>query len=496
MKSILKYSIIILFAAMLFASCSKSFLDKKPYTANNLSSAISTENDMKVANSGMYSSLGATDVFGRSLPVKGDLMADNTFVTTSNSGRYISLNNFAFNNADAYAAALWSGAYITIKYANTIINATGITASANVSQYQGEAYAVRALMHFELVRNFGTPYTVDKTKPGVPIVTSFNQNSLPARNTVQDVYTQIIADLEKAYSLMTQYRGTAYFSKYAARALEARVYQNMGDWVNAKATALDVINNSGWVLLPAAQYVSPSGSLGTSGGSTTNTYSPGGYWANPAVQTSTKNETLFEVSQTLTSNNGFDQIGFIYLQVGGGYGDILATDTLYNMYSATDVRRGLIPRAPAGYRSGQAGNITLCYKYPNPANAVDKDDIKIVRLSDIMLIAAEAYYNTGDITNANLYLNTVAQKRDPSFAGYSDTGTQVLTDILNERRKELAFEGSRLWDLVRLQMSWTKTKNMNPLTTVSVTPGNNSLLYPIPVTELNANPNMSQNPGY
>lgn len=496
MKMILKYSSFILLFGVSMASCKKSFLDKKPYTANNLSNAVSTENDMKVATAGMYSSIRNTDLFGRSMMVKGDLMADNTFLTTSNSGRYTTLNNFSFNNADAYASALWSNAYVSIKYANTIINANNITANANTNQYQGEAYAIRALMHFELVRNFGTPYTVDKTKPGVPIVINYDQAALPNRNTVQEVYTQVIADLEKAYSLMTLYRGSAYFSKYAARALEARVYQNMGDWTNAKTTALDVINNSGWSMLSPAAYVAPSGSLGTSGGSTSNTYSPGGYWANAVVQSSTKNETLFEVASDLTSNNGFDQLGFIYLQVGGGYGDILATDDLYNLYSTTDVRKGLIPRASAGYRSGQAGNINLCYKYPNPANGADKDDSKLIRLSDIILIAAEAYYNANDYTNANLYLNLVAQKRDPAFVGYNDTGTTVLDDILNERRKELAFEGSRLWDLVRLQKSWTKIKNQNPLSTVSVTPGLNSLLYPIPVTELNANPNMSQNPGY
>ena len=195
----------------------------------------------------------------------------------------------------------------------------------------------------------------------------------------------------------------------------------------------------------------------------------------------------------MASNNGFDQIGYIYLTVGGGYGDLLATQELASLYSATDVRKWL---SPIGTRSGQSGTVYLCYKYPNPANGVDKDDIKVIRLSDVILIAAEAYYNSSDIANANLYLNKVAQQRDPAFAGYANTGVQVLEDILTERRKELAFEGSRLWDLIRLQRSWTKTKNQNPLTTVSVTPSSTALLYPIPVTELNANPNMSQNSGY
>ena len=485
---------IFLLGGILISSCSKKYLTRNPYNGLPLATAIQSESDLLVATTGMYSVLRNTDLYGRSMPVKGDLMADNTFVTTSNSNRYISQNNFVFTNADAVAGALWQNAYIAIKYANTIIANTLTTQSANINQYVGEAYAVRALMHFELVRNFAHPYTQAPNDPGVPVVTKYDATALPARNTVKEVYTQIIADLEKAYTLCTVYRGSAYLSKYAARALEARVYQNMGDWANAKTTALDVINNSGWTMLSATAYATASGSLNT--GPASSTYSPGGYWSGASVQTGTKNETLFEVASDLANNNGFDQIGFIYLQVGGGYGDILGTDDLNNLYSTTDVRKILNPRAPAGYRSGQPGNINLCYKYPNPAGSGDKDDTKVLRLSDIVLIAAEAYYNASDFTNANKYLNMVAQQRDPSFAGWNDTGAQVLEDILTERRKELAFEGSRFWDLVRLGRSWTKIKNQSPLTTVSVTPASNYLIYPIPLAELNANPNLKQNPGY
>jgi len=268
----------------------------------------------------------------------------------------------------------------------------------------------------------------------------------------------------------------------------------MGLWVNAKTAALDVINSSRWVMHSAATYVNPSGSLGTAPANST--YSPGGYWASVVPQTTTTNETLFEISADLTTNNGSAQSGSYYLQAGGGSGDLLATDDLYNLYSTTDVRRGLCVRAPAGYRSGQAGNINLCYKYPNAFNATNKDDIKIIRLSDIILIAAEAYYNTNDASNARLMLNQVAQQRDLSFAGYSSSGTQLLTDILTERRKELAFEGSRLWDLVRLNKGWTKIINQNPLTTLVASATHYAIIYPIPFNEMVGNPNMVQNPGY
>ena len=491
MQATLRHFSLLLICCLAATACSKSFLDKKPYTSNDLSGAITSEADLGVAVNGMYASLRSTDLYGRSVPLKGDLMADNAFVATANSGRYLTVNNFSFTNGDGYALGLWQTAYVAIKYANTVIT-NALPASATVNQYAGEAYAVRALMHFELVRNFAHPYTTAPTDQGIPLVTKFNIGSfdpfaLPARNTVKEVYAQVIADLDTAYARMTTYKGTAYFSKWAARALQARVYQHMGDWANARMAALDVVNNSGWVMLAPAAYVSPSGTVAAG------TYSPGGYWANPAVQASSKNETLFEVACDITNNNGFDQLGGIYLTTGGYYGDILGVADVYNLYAATDVRKGLMA---TGTRSGQSGTAYFSYKYPNASNTVDKDDIKILRLSDIILIAAEAYYNAGDFPNALAYLNRVAKQRDPSFGGYGSTGTQVLEDILTERRKELAYEGIRLWDLVRLGRSWTKIKNQNPLTTVSITPASTALIYPIPVAEINANKNISQNPGY
>ena len=482
MKLKIKNISIVALGITLLASCSKDYLNDKPYTAVVLTDAIKSEADLLTADLGAYTILRNTDLFGRTLPVKGDLMADNAFVATVNSGRYITMNSFNMISTDAYPLAVWTQAYIGIKYANTVIAAApSITTTANSNQYLGEAYAIRALMHFELARNFAHPYTVSSTDLGIPIDTVYNQNQLPGRNTIKEVYTQVIADLEKAYSLMTIYRGTAYFNKYAARALEARVYQTMGDWANAKTTALDVINNSGASLVASTALVA--------------------YWNNPAVQTTTKNETLFEVASDLTSNNGFDQLGFIYTSATGGYGDILCTADLYNVYDSNDVRRALIT---PGTKSGQSGVAYIVNKFPNAANLTDKDDTKVLRYADVLLIAAEAYYNASDYTNANLYLNMVAKQRNPKFAGWADTGAQVLEDILLERRKELAFEGSRLWDLLRLKRAYTKTINQNPLNTLAITPTNitvapnTQLIFPIPQTETNVNPTIAaqQNPGY
>jgi hypothetical protein len=99
------------------------------------------------------------------------------------------------------------------------------------------------------------------------------------------------------------------------------------------------------------------------------------------------------------------------------------------------------------------------------------------------------------------YLNQVATKRDPAFIGYVSTGTQVLEDILTERRKELAFEGHRYWDLVRNNRDVVRVnQNTNYPSNVPLTIATNNFrrILPIPQTELDANANIrsQQNQGY
>ena len=86
-------------------------------------------------------------------------------------------------------------------------------------------------------------------------------------------------------------------------------------------------------------------------------------------------------------------------------------------------------------------NVWVNNKYSNSANQVDKDDIKIIRYAEVLLTLAESYNRNGDDADAKKYLNQLVEMRDPSFKGYTDTGAVLLADIINERRKELAFEG-------------------------------------------------------
>lgn len=476
--------------SLLFA-CSKTYLDAKPYGSVVLSEAIKSEDDMNTAMNGVYSSLRATDFYGRTFVVKGDLMSDNSFLSFQNSGRYLSFNNYNFNKTDAYASAVWSNAYSAIKNANLVINA-GLdpATSDNVSQLLSEAYAIRGLIYFDLVRNYGLPYTINPSSPGVPIVTTFDVTNKPSRSTVAEVYTQVLNDLTKAFSLAKYTQGqsmtfaatnksrtvnSSYMSKYAIKMLMARVYQFKGDWTSAQTAAQDVINNSGFSSVPSAGVVS--------------------YWKGTTPKTD-KVETMFEVTSDANNSVADGTLANLFVPKtnGGSYGDVLATADFYSSFTATDTRNGLITPS---VRSGQPGIANYVVKYP--IDVTSYDDVKIIRFSEAYLILAEAYYSLGDITNANITLNLFAKKRDPN-ANYISTGAQVLTDILNERNKEFAFEGYRFWDLTRLKMTFVKPQaqdaNSVITTKLTVAPGNINLLFPIPNDEILVNPNVTQNAGY
>ena len=154
------------------ASCEKSFLELKPPTSLTPEFALATEADLQVALRGAYAGLKSTALYGRSLMVLGDMMADNTYQSALNTNRYTSYNLYNYLVTDGDVAGLWNASYTVILRANNIINSP-IADNANIQQIKGEAYAIRALAYYNLVRYFASPYTVDPSKLGVPIIITY-----------------------------------------------------------------------------------------------------------------------------------------------------------------------------------------------------------------------------------------------------------------------------------------------------------------------------------
>ncbi|MBI2275088.1 MAG: RagB/SusD family nutrient uptake outer membrane protein [Bacteroidetes bacterium] len=469
MRRILNYKMLLVIVLLVTASsCKKTFIELNSPTSLTPEQALGTEADLQVALRGAYAGLRGVDFYGRSMPIWGDIMADNAYQSALNTNRYTFFNDYSDTKGatagDGNVSGLWASAYSVILRANNIINTT-VASNANVDQYRGEAYAIRALAYFALVRHFAKPYSDDPAALGVPIVTTYNPDLKPARNKVSEVYALMVDDLNKAYTLMTKYTNSSQFSKYAAKALQAKVYLHMGDKTNAKTAALDVINNGGFTSLTAASHAS--------------------YWSNSVVTTS-KLETLFEVSSDAVANLAFDALSYLYSQAGN-YGDLLCADDLYASFEATDVRKALYP---TGTRAGLSAAFVNKY----PVIQGDLSDTKVLRLSEMYLIAAEASL-PGNEADALTYVNYITSRRGAT--AIASTGAQLFEDIITERRKELAFEGDRFHDMQRLKRNIVRSTNY-PATSRTVPYTVFRRLFPIPQVEVDANPQIKtqQNAGY
>lgn len=458
---------------LITTSCNKEFLDREPYGGLPTNEAITNVDDMETALSGVYATIRNERLYGRTIPIIGDLLADNVYIHGTNSNRYTAFYqvNYTVNNLDV--ADIWQAAYNAILNANNVINSS-VTGTPEADEFRGEALTLRALMYFELVKHFSPQYTVaGPSALGVPIILSYDPFKKPSRNTLGEVYEQIEADLNTAIPLLTQQRSSGYISQAAAIALLARMHQFKGEWDEALAAAEDVINNSGYSLLGYNQVQ--------------------GYWASNTPRNDGL-ETLFEVVNDLVGNPANDQLSYFYDQ--DGYGDALAANSFYNLFATTDVRRSLFLTF-----SPVRGNVIVVNKFPNSTQP-DKDEFKVLRMSEVYLIAAEAALrgSSNDEVLARTYLNAVATERDETFPGYTSSGDALLEDILLERRKELAFEGHRYWDLARNNLNVQRINTSGNYVNVPLTIPTTSFrrILPIPQQELDANPSIrdQQNPNY
>jgi tetratricopeptide (TPR) repeat protein len=474
-RSIYKLLTVSLLAIFVLGACKKGFLERKPSDALPVDEALTTENALEGALNGAYSAMRAVGLFGRDIPVIGDVHADNVYVESKNSGRYLQWYNYSVSSNDGSATAMWGNAYVAIQRANRVIDAELTQGSDRVNEIKAEARAIRALMYFHLVRMFAQPYNEDPNGPGVPIILKYDPYYLPEkRNTIAEVYTQIVNDLTAAYDDAPAYSVSARLSKYSIGGLLAKVYLHMSRYEEALAAAEDVINSNTFSLVAPGSYVN--------------------YWNNPAPRTDGV-ETMFEIDADVISNNAFDDLAAMYLN---GYTDLYASDALYALYEDGDARKLILEEGTT--KSGSPGIVV--HKFPN-ANNDDRDNLKVLRYAEIYLIAAEAAARTNDEDKALGYLNDLMAMRQPGKV-YASSGAQLIEDIITERRKELAFEGDRLHDLNRLKLPIERIEHPGA---ILAGPGNVNLVIPypdgrriapIPQAEMQANPNLAdeQNPGY
>lgn len=445
-------SIVLLILVLSLVSCQK-FLTVQPVDSVSDEVTIVDANSAQTAVRGLYRSLAGSSYYGTLYQTFGYLPGDNVQWTGSQSviQQFISHNILADNGN---LQAVWSAIYSTINGANHVITKVpavkdALLTQALRNQLTGEGYFVRALAYFDLARVWG----------GVPIVLqptlSANDKNGVARSTVDQVYAQVLSDLNAADSLLAvpTVQNPVRANRETVWALKARYYLYRKDWAQAESYASQVIADTKnySLLTPYSAFFSPASAIATKESvlelsySATYTDGHGSNWEPPA-------------------NNGTRQWAPNDALVG-----------LLNDPSVGGNRSALIAKTSAGLWYGNL-------YYRSPAT----DPAYIIRIAEVYLIRSEARAQQGKVFDAAGDLNAV---RARAGLGVTSAATQgdLLLAIENERRVEFALEPHRWWDLVRTGRAAAVLGVSDP----------NKYVFPIPVTEVTLSKGgLPQNPGY
>jgi len=456
----------------------EDFLTQEPRIQQTEDLTLSTYAGLANATIGAYSPLFSSSWYGRDFVVTADLKGGNAKLSPKSSGRFTT--EYYWANTSSSTINTWTSAYETIARANNVVNALEGFAEVGVTQEEldnlkGECLFLRAFAYFDLVRFYAQPYSAGVANMGVPIVL-VTEIGKPARNTVGEVYTQIVEDLTAAESIINEDNSEthatessdpkAWANKDAVRALLARVYLYMEQWQHAADYATFLINSDDYELYDTTNYT---------------TWDNDGVWGTDGAS-----EIIFEVygSEGNSSHGNWDVISYIYNP--DGYGDVSASLDLYNLYETNDVRRDL-------FRSHASFPTSLWpLKYPGKGGNVKEDNIPALRLGEMYLIRAEALLHGAAVTGATA-LKDYNDLREP--LGLDPVATVTLTDVYLERRRELCFEGHELFDLARTKRGLVRTDYDGSINKDVAFP-DFKWAMPIIQAEIDANENIVQNPDH
>ena len=481
--------------ALGLSACKKSFIDKVPQSSLTTGNFFKTANDAETGLTGAYATM-RNGFYQYNNLLFTDGRSDNCYVNGDDNTGEWPLENFTYAPSNTKVGGEWSDLYNMIASANTILdNVPGITdpqlTATRKNQILAEARFLRGMHYYWLVTEWGP----------TPLVLSanYNGNYTPKRAAVAEVYAQIVDDLKFADANLplTPVNGQAgRATQGAADAMLAKTYAQMGDYTNCLTYCNKVITGSQYSLLPSYANL----------------------WG---VANKNNAESIFEIQSTQTGT---------YYNYGAELWDYVPSDNWpkrnigsYDLIQAfaaeSDTATSVRYHTTFNWQVANAAfnmplnawdpakPIPFVNKQPDPGGFDSPDNIELIRYADIILLAAEANNQLGNIAAATTQLNQIRTR-----AGVANT-TATTKDalalaILNERRLELVNEGTRWHDLLRANANGT----INIITLMNSQHDSNGnllkygpngagvdqhlLIFPMPTNELQLNPNLTQNPGY
>ena len=443
----------IIFVAMMICSTSScdSFLDITPDGQVKRDELLSTTEGVEDALYGVYAKLRNSSLYGQELYFSSiEIMSHTLWCNGNNTVEALGNFDYQDTRVKQIFANVWTDMYNNISNVNSILESPLLDHPKDpyASIYRGEALALRAFMHFDLMRLFAEQITVNPMADGIPYATEFSLNT-PDFESLEKNYEHVLADLTEAEMLLTEddkYKDASDFMKnreihlnlHAVRALMARVYLTMGDKVNAVIYAKKVIKESGRTLKSKTEVQNDlAGVLSTK-------------------------ECLFGIYFS-----GFYNLVNPKLQQTISYSSLDIREDFMNIYEKGV--SGLDFRTTAYFSSVDMGGQTkyrLCkltdiYELQNNASARPAhlvQGINMIRLPEMYYIMAECLLGSDD-DKAREYYNAVITNR--GLDALDGRGNNVLTqEIINtERFKEMIGEGQTFYNMKRQNLDINSFNN-------------------------------------
>lgn len=465
MLNTLKYTAILAAFVILLGGCD-GLLDTEPRQSVSPDIATGTIEGIESTLTGAYTRLQERYLYGQRLPLVPDAMADIMVRGVNPSGRLLSelLNA---TSAGVGTGTVYYRSYQLINEANTVLEAVE-TVGASESQtnrIKGEAYFLRALSYHNLAKiySYEPGQEVGGFNLGVVIrtdaVSDVADADLRSRATNSEVYTLIKSDLSNAITLLSGTTDRRRATSAGAEALMARVLLFEGDWAGAEDYATRAMASTGASLASGDAIVT-------------------------SYRQSVNPESIFQVSitQTEVDDGRNESIAAVVRPRPNHWADLVASEEMLSLFEEDDARLGLFE---------EVGPETFTLKYNSYAGSY-ADNVPVIRYAELLLIRAEARAERGNVSGALADLNELRGARNASELTIG-SASAVIDAVLDERVRELNFEGHRFFDLKRRGMTIPKAAGT---ATAPVPYEDRRMLTPLPISEIDLNENLVQNPGY
>lgn len=462
----MKKTIYIIAAGLIISSCEA--LDQSPSTSVTTDTAITSVADLSNAVNGAYyvATYGTMLTMASELAIYADLTGPDSYQPSSSGQNASRIAQFSLTPADTYNIYYYLYAALA-NVNNAIEKGKMLEDSQGAAPYIAELYTLRGMYHFHLAVLFAPiPTSGSSNRMGLVLSDKvFDIGYIGERASLDDTYAFIVNDLTNAIETgLNKDRKTGHANYWTALGMRARAYLYWGKYEEALADCKEIIAQSPYTLYEIGDYAGAWSAQGAS------------EMIMEYLQTDTYNAQRYAPGY-YTSPKGYSEYG-----VNRGFYEWLTSD-MNDVRGSMVADFNVIPEGESDYHPGY-----YPLKYPgNSGTSVPMyvNNIKVMRLSEIYLIAAEAALKTGG--DAVSYINTLRSNR---IKGYRNVDSLTLQEILDERRKELFAEGHIAFDFWRNGMSVNTSLG-------EIGPDDYRTVLPLPEEEINmAKGKLTQNPGY